>query len=382
MQRLLLIGGGHAHVEVLRQFGLNTNMRGPAAAVTLVSPDRLTPYSGMMPGWIAGHYTRAECHIDLDLLTAFARASFVLDTVVELDLERRRALLASGGGIDFDIVSIDTGSTPPLDAVDGARTHALPVKPVGEFIEALDRLAARAARGELHRLVIVGGGAAGVEVLLAIKHRLETAGQRTGLDYSVVTESPGILPGHNARARRIFERLYAERGVAIHAGSAVAAAEPAALRLANGHTISFDAVIWATGAAAPGWPGRAGLAVDSRGFIRVDSHLRSISHPCVFGAGDVVTVDGPAYPKSGVYAVRQGPVLSANLRASAAGTPLAQYVPQARSLALVSTGDRYAVASRGRWAFGGGWVWRWKDLVDRRFMAKYALPAISSRARQ
>lgn len=378
MPRLLLIGGGHAHVEVLRRIALEGAPAG--TTVTIVSPDRLTPYSGMLPGWIAGHYTQADCHIDLEPLAASAGVRFVRDRVTALDAAAKRAFVQAGDAYEFDLASIDTGSTPPLDEIPGARDHALPVKPVATFIEGLDALGKRIGEGG-GRIVVVGGGAAGLEVLLAVRHRIAAAGAARAMPEFAIVSTSALLASHNARTRRLFERIVAERGVVLHAGVAVAAVERDRLVLADGRAIPCDVAIVATGAAAPAWPRAAGLATDPRGFIRVDGALRSISHPYVLAAGDVARVDGPPYPKSGVYAVRQGPVLAANLRALAGGTadPLARYTPQPQSLALISAGERYAVASRGRWAFGGHWVWRWKDHIDRGFMAKYAASALPRR---
>jgi selenide,water dikinase len=159
--------------------------------------------------------------------------------------------------------------------------------------------------------------------------------------------------------------------VAVHLGSAVERVEPGRLHLAGGGMLEAGVIIWATGASAPSWPKRSGLAVDDRGFIRVDERLQSISHPCVFAAGDIASVDGHRRPKNGVYAVRAGPPLAANLRRALTGQALAAWTPQKRALALISTGDRYAVASRGGLALEGSWVWRWKNRIDRRFIRRY-----------
>lgn len=368
MKRLLLVGGGHSHVEVLRQLGL-----APLAGVevVLVSPDRYTPYSGMLPGWIAGHYSFADCHIDLVRVARFARTAFRPSRVAVLDPGRNTATLHDGTSIAYDIVSIDIGSTPPLDAIPGALEHATPVKPVGNFIDHIESLAKEIRGGRIARVTVVGAGAAGVEVLLAVRHRLLREAPGVNLVFALVAASPTILPSHAPRVRRKLQHILVERRVTVHMGFDVESIEPGLVRAKDGRAVGGDFVVVATGAAPAAWPIESGLAADPRGFIEVNEHLQSASHPRVFAAGDIASITDHSYPKSGVYAVRQGPVLAANLRRALQGEPLERYVPQPAALALISTGDCYAVASRGVLALEGRWVWRWKDRIDRRFMRKY-----------
>lgn len=369
-QRLLLIGGGHSHVEVIRRWGLAPL---PGVAVTLVSPDRHTPYSGMLPGHVAGHYSHAECHIDLQLLCDAAGIRFAAGTVSTLDLARNLALRADGSLQELDVVSVDTGSTPVLSPIPGAMEHGIAVKPVAQFLQrwhALHRAALTAPR-ELH-VVVVGSGAAGVEMALAMQHRIIADGGRAR--FTLIGSDPDILVQHPRAVRRRFAALLQTRGIAVLARSAVRRALAGALILEDGAHIDCDEVLWVTGAAAPAWPRGCGLQTDGAGFIAVNRHLQSLSHPGVFAAGDVATmIDSPA-PKSGVYAVRQGPVLAENLRRALRGEALVAYHPQPRALALISAGSRDAVASYGPFSIAGAWVWRWKDRIDRHFMQRYQRP--------
>jgi selenide,water dikinase len=254
----------------------------------------------------------------------------------------------------------------------GATAHAIGVKPVDAFLRAWDGVIQGARDGAVKRAVVVGGGAAGIEMVLAMQHRLAEATARPdAVEWQLVTDVDVLLPFHNPRARRIFRRILAEREVEVHLSSRVARVEPGVIATANGDRVAGDVIFWATGAAAPPQLARTGLAVDEQGFVAIDGTLRSTSHPHVFAAGDCATMLGHPRPKSGVYAVRQGPPLAANLRAAIEGRPPERYLPQAQALALISTGDRYAVASRGDWALEGRWVWRWKDWIDRRFMRRY-----------
>jgi selenide,water dikinase len=259
------------------------------------------------------------------------------------------------------------GSVSALDAIRGASEVGLRVKPVDSFLRQIERLAHRADSAEVRRIVVVGGGAAGVELCLALRHRIGRG--NTDPDFHLVSSSIRVLDGHNFIARTLIRTSLAP--VKVHLNKHVTRAEEGCLHFRDGTTLEFDALIWATGAAAPSWLAATGLALDTRGFILVDERLRSVSHDGVFAAGDVASMRDCAYPKSGVYAVRQGPPLAENLRRALQGQPLLRYVPQRRTLALVSTGPRHAVASWGTLAWSGAWVWRWKDAIDRRFMDRY-----------
>lgn len=365
--RLLLVGGGHAHVEVLRRFGEHA----PAATLTLVTPERDAAYSGMLPGLVAGHYEERATQIALDPLAAQARATVVRDRVAALDLAARVATLASGRTLAFDVVSLDVGSTPDA-SVPGAREHAIAVKPVPAFLAAWARLREDAAAGRVRTIAVVGGGAGGVEILLAMQWRLREALGERAPRFALVTDQPHLLPQHAAPVRRMLGGVLAARGVAVHLGAPARAVEAGAVVVEGGKRIAAEAIVWATSAAAAPWLQQSGLAVDARGFVCVDAHLASLSHDFVFGAGDCVTLAANPHPKSGLYAVRHGPPLAANLRAALGGGAMTAYRPQARGLALIATGGRDAILSWGPFAARGAWVWRWKDGIDRRFLARYA----------
>lgn len=369
-QRLLLIGGGHSHVEVIRRWGL-----APLAGVnvTLISPDRHTPYSGMLPGHVAGHYSHAESHIDLLSLCAAAGVNFIMATVTTIDLSSRQAHYTGGLALDYDVASVDTGSTPVLAPIPGAGQHGIAIKPVAQFLQRWQVLhsAALSAPRELH-VAVVGTGAAGVEMVLAMQHCIHADGGRAR--FTLIGNEPAILGLHPPGVRHRFSALLQQRGIALHTGSAVRRAMAGALVLDDDSRIDCDEIVWVTGAAAPAWPRECGLQTDAQGFIAVNPGLQSLSHPQIFAAGDVATmIDTPA-PKSGVYAVRQGPVLAENLNRFLRNGALQPYSPQPRALALISAGNRYAVASYGPLSIAGEWIWRWKDRIDRAFMARYRDP--------
>jgi selenide,water dikinase len=369
---ILLIGGGHAHVEVLRRFALTP---APDIRLTVVSRDVLTPYSGMLPGLTAGHYTREDSHVDLRPLAAAAGARLIHDEVIGLDLAERRALLRRRPAFGFDLVSLDCGSRPDSRSLPGAAEHTLPVKPVDRFLLALERLDDVVARGAALRIVVIGGGAAGVEMTLALQHRWRRLAPVTALSFTLLSDTTEIMSSHPPAVRRRFAATLAERGVAVAAGDAAVAVEANEVRLASGRTLPFEICLLATGAAAPDWPRECGLAVDARGFVTVDATLRSPSHPFVFAVGDVAAFASRGLPKAGVFAVRQGPPLAESLRNVARGWAAVAYRPQRNFLSLVSTGDRQAIAARGALAATARAlmpaIWRWKDRIDRRWMAMY-----------
>lgn len=380
---LVLVGGGHAHVAVLRRFGMQPV---PGVRLTLITRDIHTPYSGMLPGYIAGHYDYDECHIDLGPLARFAGARLYHTEVEGLDLDNRRVLAQGRPPIDFDLLSINTGSRPSTLDVPGVLEHAMPVKPIDTWLEQWQTLQQRVlARRGLFRILVVGGGAGGVELALATQYRLRTLLAEQGgdpelLHYELLTDGDEIFSTHNAGVRRRFERILTERGIALHTGHRVIEVTADAVHCEGKASRPADVVLWVTQASAPAWPAEAGLAVDERGFIQVNDFLQSRSHPEVFAAGDIASMPLPR-PKSGVFAVRQGPILTENLRRQSCGRALKAYRPQRNFLGLISTGDRYAVASRGSWSTDGQWLWALKDRIDRRFMQRFnELPDMAAEA--
>ena len=365
VKRLILAGGGHSHIEVLRRFA---NAPPVATELILVTPSPLLLYTGMWPGWIGGIYATEECTIDSERLALRAGAAFVPASVIGIDPATSTVQLDDGTQLEYDCLSLDVGATPPIHHVAGATEHAIPVKPIKAFGDWWISLLRDRARPI--RLGIVGGGVGGIEVAMAMHHRLAAGDESYGTVF-VVTGSSDILPHQNARARRWISETLAESGIEVHTNSVVEAVEARSLRLVSGGKLEFDHLVLATGVAPPTWLKHSGLALDERGFIVVNSSLQSVSHANVFAAGDVASMQSHRLPKAGVYAVRQGPVLAENLRRALAGEPLRTYRPQRSALALIGTGERSAVAARGAFALKGNCVWRWKELIDRRFVARY-----------
>ena len=410
---LVLVGGGHSHVIVLKRFGMKPM---PGVRVTLVCRDVETPYSGMLPGHVAGHYSRDEIHIDLGPLTRFAAARFYRDEVVGLDLVEQRVLCRSRPPVPYDVLSIDIGSAPRTDDVPGAAGSVVPVKPIGSFVARWNALVERvlATEGRV-RIGVVGAGAGGVEMVLAMRHGLRATLRQEGgnperLSFDLFTDTDEVLPRSPPGIRAVFARVLAERGVRVHldariervtpgalhaagltGGARIGAGDgtsygtgyPSVLHTAGGVMHELDEVLWVTAAGAQAWLAASGLATDENGFVAVRPTLESTSHPGVFAAGDCAAVLAHPREKAGVFAVRQGPPLAANLRRALRGLAPKPFTPQRRFLSLVSTGDRRAVATRGGvLVLEGDWVWRWKDRIDRRFMRRFAdLPDMAAGAK-
>ncbi len=403
MRDLVLVGGGHSHVAVLKAFGMQAL---PGLRITLVCTDAHTPYSGMLPGYVAGHYAYDEVHLDLVRLCVYAGARFMRAQVVGIDREARQVLLQDRPPLDYDVLAINTGSTPQLAQVQGAADHAIPVKPIAAFNARWLRLldSVRAGQGP-GRIAVVGAGAGGVELLLAMQYRLGHECKALGLpvpQFSLFSAAPEILPTHNAGVRARFMRTLQARGVQVHLGArvqavsangvqllrSVAAAQQAASskpdvpsRLAPElEQVDADAVFWVTQAAGGSWLASTGLALDADGCVRVNAFLQSETDARIFASGDVAAFAPRSLEKAGVFAVRMGMPLARNLRHALCGLPFQPYRPQKYWLALISTGDRYAVASRGLLGFAGAWVWRWKDRIDRRFMQRFSDLGIAAMA--
>jgi selenide,water dikinase len=361
-KHIVLIGAGHAHVEVLRSFRLRPE---PSVRLTLVTPGPETYYSGMVPGYVAGHYSRGEINIRVDHLADFEGCAAAFQRAVELEANTRRVGLADGSSICGDIISIDVGARAPLTAATGHHAMIVPAKPMDDFERGWAELEPRLQSDEDLSFGIVGGGAAGVELALAIRYRLgrSATGSRSATRIVLLERNHEILQGFAASARMRLTRILSAHGIDIRTDAAGCDAEAL--------DREFSVLIAAAGVRPVDWLSGSGLATDEAGYVAVNRHLQSISHPAVFAAGDAAGMIETPRSKSGVMAVRQGPVLAQNLRRMARDLPLKPFSPQREWLNLIATGEQYAVASRGRWSAEGHWVWRWKDWIDRKFIGRF-----------
>ncbi|KAM3096844.1 FAD-dependent oxidoreductase [Phormidesmis sp. 146-12] len=363
LKNLVLVGGGHSHAIALRLFGLNPL---PGVRLTLISEASDTPYSGMLPGQIAGFYTHEDCHIDLRSLTQFAQAEFLIDQAVGLDLENQQVLCKNQAPVAFDWVSIDVGSTPKLPAIIES-AQCIPAKPVQKLLDWWEQFCQSSVSAQT--IGIVGGGTGGVELALNMQHRLLEL--RSQVTVHLFHRASELMPKHSPWVRRFFEKLLNQRGIQLHLSETVREVRQGTVMCESGLAIVCDATVWVTEASAPDWLGKAGLAVDQNGFILVNDALQSVSHPQVFAAGDVAAMVNSPRPKAGVFAVRQGKPLFNNLCRVIRQQPLGSYHPQRQYLSLIGTGDRSAVASYGTFGWRSSLLWLLKDRIDRAFMNQF-----------
>lgn len=378
VKHLVLVGGGHSHLAVLRRLGMRPV---PGLAVTLITRDVVTPYSGCLPGFLAGTYSHEQMHIDLNPLAQFAAVRLIQAEVCEIDLESKSIALRDRPAILFDSLSINTGSVPDGSLIPGAAQHAIGIKPIDKLLkrwqtvseQALERLRQQQA----YHLAIIGGGPASVEFALAAQSRINkelglSAEQPSVLHISLLSANKSLLLGHNDKVRRCAEQELSRRGIEVMLNHEVSKIEAGVIHCGTDTSITADAIVYATGASLPAWLKSTGLRLSTDGFIEVTNTLQSSSHDFVFAAGDAATIAGAPRPKSGVYAVRQGKVLAENLIAYARGKHLRHYHPQHRALALMSLSNGKAIASRGGLFYHGKLAWRLKHRIDSAFLRKYS----------
>ncbi|MFC1665377.1 selenide, water dikinase SelD [Pseudomonadota bacterium] len=374
---LVLVGGGHSHVTVVKKFAMNP-VNG--CRLTLISNQVLAPYSGMLPGHIAGIYSKEEMHIDLGPLSRFSGARLYIDEVIGIDANQQKVICENRPPVSYDVLSINTGSTPPKLGIPDLEKHVIFVKPVERLLEHLDVLDHKVGTSDVPlNIGVVGAGAGGVELLIALEQRWRSlATNQSTLDFHLLTDTQEILNSHNHRVRNTMVQTLRGRNILIHTGFRVSEVGSNFIRSESGERLDLDVIFWVTGAAPASWLKKTELKLDDAGFIAVNSSLQSISHNNVFASGDVAQVRDHPRPKSGVFAVRQGPPLAKNLKRYLLKQPLKPFVPQRKFLSLLYAGQRIAVASRGTWCAKGRWVWNWKNWIDCRFMEKFnRLPAMA-----
>jgi selenide,water dikinase len=365
---LVLVGGGHAQISVLRAFAMKPL---PGLRLTLVANSSRTPYSGMLPGYVEGVWQDEELHIDLRHLAAAANARMIVATVTGINADLKQIYFDDRPALTFDVLSINIGGQPSLAMINGADKHAIPVKPIAKFQNQFETLmSGKSSQNFPKKLTIIGGGAAGCELAFALITRWKT---ETGTipELSLISDKDRLMPQMALRAGRLVEKKLRADGVDILFNSRVTSIENNKLNTDNEKTRDFDACFLVTQVAAPAWLEDSGLELDPLGFVAVTPTLQSIKHPDIFAAGDIAAVIQSPRPKAGVFAVRAGRILARNLRCYILAKPLTAWTPQTHYLALIGTGDRRAIAIRGDVVLAGKLFWHLKCWIDRRFIQKF-----------
>jgi selenide,water dikinase len=356
---LVLLGAGHAHLEVLREFATQPE---PGVRLTLVGRELETPSTGMVSGLIRGDYTFDQVHIDLAPLAASAGARLIFAEVTAIDLVARHLSLAARPPVLFDLLSIDLGGEPAMPP-----EHGMAVKPIGQFLARLEAMETALSVGA--RIAVIGGGAGETELALALARRY-----REQARIVLVCDGPEPLPSAPAYARSIARTALVDAGVELACGVRASAFANGKLALSDGSFVEAATALWTSGVAGPAFLAASGLACDAAGCIRVGTRLCSVSHTFVFAAGDCAVIEGPPRPQAPVPAARAGTLLAANLRRAARGRKLRRWRAQPDALAMLGLGDGRALAWRSGLAVAGWAVWRWKDWIDRRWIRRYQEP--------
>ncbi len=370
-REVVLIGAGHAHVHVLEDFAAHPV---PGSRVKVVADTPIAVYSGMVPGLVAGQYRPRDLEIDVRALARRARADVIIARATGIDTSNSRITLQDQSPVHYDIACFDIGSTVVGLDLPGIREHALPTRPIGLFARRVDEIVERARRHDQDtpfQVVVIGGGAGGVELAFTLQRRLASEGNGW-VDVALLEKGSRILFGYpESLVRRVYRRAEA-RGIRIRCNRQVVAAEKEAVTLGDGERLPCQALIWVTGAVSEPIFTESGLPTDDRGFVRIRSTLQVEDHDDLFAVGDCATlIDYPQTPKAGVYAVRQGPIVSDNIRALLTGAPLRPYKPQSDFLTLLNLGDGTALGTKWGRSMEGAWVMKLKDFLDRRFMRRF-----------
>lgn len=355
---LVLVGGGHSHALVLRMWGMNPL---PGVRLTVINPGPTAPYSGMLPGFVAGHYTRDDLDIDLVQLTRFAGARVIVGRAIALDPVGKTVTIEGRGPIAYDVASVDIGITSEIPQLDGFAEHAIPAKPLGRFAATWDAYRNSATDP---KVAVIGGGVAGAELAMAMAHALRDRNPVV----SLIDRGEVLEEFEEATRSRLMDSL-AEQGVEVVEHADVVRIEKDAVILADGQRIASDYTNGAAGARPQGW--LAGTGLDThQGYLTVGPTLQT-SDPDVFAVGDCAHLEFDPRPKAGVYAVREAPVLFDNLRAHLSGRGLRGYKPQKDYLKLISLGRKSALAEKLGTARKWPLLWKWKNHIDTKFMRQF-----------
>ena len=368
---LVLIGGGHAHALVMRRWGMNPL---PGARLTVINPGPTAPYTGMLPGHVAGHYSRGDLDIDLVRLARFCGARLIDGAVDALDADARVMHIEGWGDLKYDVASLDVGITAEMPEIEGFSDHGTGAKPLGQYASRWRAFLRAVEVGDTApEVAVIGGGVAGVELSLAMAHALRNMGKRPVI---TVLEAADQTTGTGPKARARLMQAMDALGVTLRTGAQVERIAADHVALLDGSRIAAAFTVASAGARPHAWIADTGLPLEN-GFVRATETLSVEGYDTLFAVGDCAHLTHAPRPKAGVFAVREAPILHDNLRAVLTGGKMRAFHPQKHYLKLISLGGKSALAERGGLTVSGPLLWRWKDHIDRSFMDKLTdLPAM------
>ena len=358
---LVLIGGGHAQIAVLKAFGMRP-LEG--VRLTLVTDVLMAPYSGMLPGYVEGHHSLEDMHINLLKLARFAGARLIKRAVSDIDFDKQNIVLDGGLNLHYDVLSLNNGAVPAPESIKGTALNGITVKPISHFLEKMPD--ASALRGDFG---VIGGGAAGCELAISLYHHYQLGAKNIALH--LFSRSERVLPTAPKKASMRMQSALALHNITIHHRANVEELTSDTVILEAGNKIPAAHIFVVTAARPASWISNLKLSHCEDGYISVRPTLQTVEYDNVFAAGDVASMVGEPREKAGVFAVRAGPYLAFNLRSYIEQTPLKSFSPQTRYLALIGLGGKDALALRGNFVAQGAFWWHLKNWIDRRFMQRF-----------
>lgn len=370
MLNIVFIGGGHSHIIALRLWG-----KKPVLGVNIIMISNVikTPYSGMLPGYLAGYYNYDQSHINLEILAKFAKIKLIIDSVIDIDIKNKKVICESKNTINFDLLSIDIGSTPKSDEIEGAKLYTIPAKPVNLLIEKWEEIINKSEKNknQILTLNIIGGGAGGVELAMNIHQKLSTILTNENFKINLIHKQEKILSNHHKLASKKITNILKNKNISIYLNSIVKKVYQDYLITESGLIINANYHFLVTQASAPLWLKNSTIATDKEGFILIKDTLQSINYDYIFATGDIATMINYSYPKAGVYAVKQGKSLYENICHWLNKKPLKSHHPQKYYLNIIGTGNQSAVAIWGNLAWESPLFWQWKKYLDHTFMEQF-----------
>lgn len=362
---LLLIGGGHTNIQVLKSFTMRpiTGMR-----ISLISDVINAPYSAMLPGFIASEYRFDEMHIDLVRLANFANARFINSTINSIDSENQLVHFNDRPSLSYDLLSVNTGITPDFTSIKGAQKYAVAVKPISHFLKCLPKLDG-AIKSSSDSIAIIGSGAAGIELAFAFRERYNKKNIKPKI--SIIGNSDRFFPELSRSCHLTILKQFKKVDIDVYLGQAASQINKNSVILKSGLHLSASHTFIATGAKPAEWLKSSTISLSSDGYIEVNNSYQSISDKRVFAAGDISKIKHQPLPRSGVFAVRAGPVLAKNLRLALDKLPAKPHRQQSTHLSLVMLGSGLVMAKWGRLHIFAKWLWPLKKWIDQEFISEF-----------